>query len=247
MLDRDTLTLTMREAGVRAYPKEACGVIVAAGKKAVVIECRNVSPEPKGQFIIDPQDYTAAADRGEIIGIWHTHPDFSSEASDADRVGCENSELPWFILGLHKGDSGFWFDELSMIEPCGFEMPYVGRPFAMGVLDCYTMLTDFYEREFGVEITDYPRIEASGRMGFTYFTERYEGEGFVSVMGQEPKLGDVFFTQSESSPVPDHILIYIGNDTVMHHAIGRLSRRETYGGSVWQQRTTHHLRHVSQC
>ncbi|WP_255344084.1 NlpC/P60 family protein, partial [Acinetobacter baumannii] len=43
------------------------------------------------------------------------------------------------------------------ISPTGYEAPYEGRPYVYGSFDCWTLCRDFYLREFGIELRDYPR------------------------------------------------------------------------------------------
>lgn len=237
----------MREAGERAYPNEACGLVVAVGKKSVAVECRNISPEPRDRFMIDPKGYAQAADMGEIIGVWHTHPNLSANPSPADRVGCENSGVTWYILGIHKEGDQFAHSGPSVTEPTGFEMPLEGRPYVMGVLDCYTILQDFYEREYGISLSDYPRILEDGRMGFTTFLENAPKEGFVRLIDEQPQRGDFFFIQTGGHDVPNHIAVYLGDDMILHHCHDRLSRKDIYGGGYWHRHTTHHMRHKTRC
>lgn len=247
MVKLDALARIMQAAGADAYPNEACGLILAVGKKSVAVECMNISPNPRQQFILDPADYAAVADRGEVIGVWHTHPDLPAKPSQADLVGCENSGLPWFIMSVHKSEVGFEFSEPTITEPSGFELPYLERPYVMGVVDCYTILLDYYKREYGIHINNYPRIEANGRMGSSYFLERYKEEGFVRLIDQPAQVGDVFLIQTGGAPTPSHIAVYIGDDMIMHHAHDRLSRRDIYGGGYWQKHTVVHLRWKGFC
>lgn len=242
----ENIVATMREAGARAYPNEACGLVIGIGNKSIAFECRNIAPDPKAHFMIDPADYGMLAQKGRVVGVWHTHPDLSPQPSDADRAGCENTELPWIILGVRKQVEGFGFEGPVLIEPCGFEIPYLERPYVSGVLDCYNILLDFYKREYGIKLNDYPRIEADGRMGFSFFTERYGKEGFVRLIDQTPQPGDVFLIQTQGD-TPNHIAVYLGDDMILHHSHNRLSRRDIYGGGFWQKHTTHHLRHKTKC
>lgn len=245
-MELENVVATMRTAGERAYPNEACGLIVALGKKSVAFECLNIALDPKAHFMIDAADYGRLADIGEIVGVWHTHPELSAQPSDADKAACESSELPWAIMGIRKQTEGFVFEGPVVIEPCGFEIPYVGRPYVSGALDCYNILLDFYKREYGIKLNDYPRIEAGGRKGFTFFVERYAQEGFVRLIGQAPLRGDVFLIQASDNS-PNHIAVYLGDDQILHHCHDRLSRRDIYGCGFWAKHTSHHLRHESKC
>ena len=240
------LLATIQEEGMRQYPAEACGVVIRKGKKSIAIACKNAAENPNAHFVMDVNDYASAADEGEIIGIWHTHPNASPQPSDADRVGCENSEVPWYIVGVYRVDGEFSFSEMVSFEPNGFEMPYIERPYAFGVMDCWSLVRDFYKREYGMTLGDYPRIEKFWKNGFDFFGENWKKEGFIQLIDEEPRDGDLFLMQTDGSGNPNHIAVYIGNEMILHHGHGRLSRRDIYGG-FWQKHTTHHLRHKTKC
>lgn len=245
MVSQESLTV-MCDEGALQYPNEACGLIVKKGKKSLAFACKNIAESPKDRFRIDPLDYARCAKEGEVIAVWHTHTDQSPDPSPADRAMCEVSELPWYIVAVRKGDAGFSFDGPVGIDPCGYQTPYLERPYVYGVHDCYTLVCDFYQREFGIVMRrDYPRIEEWWKKGHNFFVENFESEEFVDVTGQKHQWGDVFLIQSSAS-VPNHVAIYIGDDQIMHHCHGRLSTRDIYGG-FWHKHTIHHLRHKSKC
>lgn len=246
MAASNDLIAVIHEAGAREYPNEACGVVIRKGKKSVAIPCKNVGEHPQHFFVMDVEDYAKAADQGEIIGIWHTHPNLPPVPSDADRVGCENSEVPWYIVGVYKTEDGFDFSEMNVIEPSGFELPYLERPYAFGVLDCWSLVRDYYRREYGIKLGDYPRIERFWANGHDFFGENWKREGFVQLIDEEPKEGDLFLIQTDNSGNANHIAIYVGNEMILHHCHGRLSKRDIYGG-YWQKHTMIHLRHKTKC
>ena len=66
---------------VAEYPKECCGLLLAVGRKQQYYPCRNVSTEPNEEFRIAPEEYAAAEDIGEVIGVVHSHPDATSRPS----------------------------------------------------------------------------------------------------------------------------------------------------------------------
>lgn len=237
----------IREIATAAYPNEACGVVVSVEGVPIAVECRNIHEKPRDFFAIDPLDYSRAGDRGEIVAIWHSHPSGLCEATDVDRVSCETWELPWLIVPLRRDQNGeMVFGNPVYIEPCGFEMPYLQRPYVYGVFDCYTLIRDFYKREFGVALPNKFVEYGWWKRGENHFVEDFPSAGFVQLIDQEPKRGDLFLMQCEPGN-PGHFAVYLGDDTIMHHCEKRLSRRDVYGGSYWQRHTTHHLRHESQC
>ena len=244
-LAKNDLNLFIQEVGAREYPNEACGVVVRLGKKSIPIACENTAADKRNHFVISPVDYAKASDVGEIIGIWHTHIEIPPIPSDADKVGCANSELPWYIVSVYKAGDGFGFSEMTVTEPSGFELDYLERPYAFGVLDCWSLVRDYYRREYSIKLGDYPRIEKFWAEGYNFFGENWKEEGFRQLIDEEPKEGDLFLIQTDGK-FPNHIAIYIGGEMILHHCHGRLSRRDIYGG-YWHKHTTHHLRHESKC
>lgn len=236
----------IREEGARQYPNEACGVVISVGKRSVAIPCGNIATDPHLHFLMNPVDYSAAADRGEVIGIWHTHIEISNRASMADLAGCENSELPWYIVSVMKRSDEFMFSDANVISPSGVEFPYVERIYVYGIFDCFTLMRDYYRREFQIKINDRPRTERFWLDGSNVLGDNWIDEGFVKLINQEPAIGDVFLMQTDNTGNPSHIGIYIGNEMMLHHCRGRLSRRDIYGG-YWLKHTTLHLRHKTKC
>ena len=49
-------------------------------------------------FILDPEDYVKADNLGDIVAVVHSHPTTPAIASQADKVSCEQSGLPWHIV-----------------------------------------------------------------------------------------------------------------------------------------------------
>lgn len=227
--------------GIKRFPEESCGVIAKVGRKSVPFVCRNVSAYPEENFLIDPKDYADVSEKHEIIGIWHTHTNKTNQASQADRVGCENTELPWLILNINRNGRKYQFSEVNVITPSGFMLPYLGRPYVFGVLDCFTLMRDYYRREFGIILPDTFRTEEWWKKGLDTMDDYWKDHDFVDVTGDDPKRGDCFLMQMEAD-VPNHVGIYIGDEMMLHHLYGRLSTRDIYGGYYYKH-TRRMIRH----
>lgn len=236
----------MRAEAELRYPREACGFLIAQGKKAVFMPARNVA-EGTDQFVIDHRDYAAAEDAGEIIAIWHSHPEAGGSPSEADLAGCEMTELPWLISAFRRTEQGFEHDEITVTQPSGFATPYVGRPYIFGTFDCYSLLADFYRREYGIRLDDFHhlRIPEWWRAGDDILERNWRSQGFVPVTDGTFQEGDAL-TFAFDSDIPNHVAMYVTGDIILHHMIHRLSRKETFGPS-WMSRMKHHLRHISKC
>lgn len=224
---------------VAEYPRECCGVIVVRKGRERYIACRNVAATPEDHFVLSPQDFAAAEDKGEITAIVHSHPDVPARPSEGDRVGCERSGLPWVIVSVMPGESGPAPADTQVIAPFGYEAPLVGRQWAHGVLDCWALVRDWFARERGVDLPDPPRADGWWDDGSSdlYGNAAMRGAGFVPVAAPEMAAGDVILMQIRSgNQVPNHSAIYLGAGQILHHLHGRLSSRDVYGG-YWQEVT----------
>ena len=218
------------------YPREACGLLVIRKGREVYARCRNIGVGTD-QFVIHPEDYVAADMEGEIVGVVHSHLGMSPEPSQADRVACEASGLPWHIVGFPSED---WV----RIEPTGFVAPLVGREWSHGVLDCYSLVRDWFRSERGVLLPNFARFDDWWKRGENLYLDNFAQVGFEAVNFADLRSlqpGDCFLMQV-ASPVPNHAAVYLGDGLILHHLQGRLSSRDVYGG-YWQKVTTHVLKY----
>ena len=221
MLPPSIMSLIMAHAKEES-PKECCGLVAVVKGKRRYFPCKNLADTPDEHFVLDPAGYAAAEDKGEIVAVIHSHPTTNHNPSPADRVACEQSGLPWHIVNPNTENWGY-------CEPEGFELPYVGREFSHGVVDCYTLVRDWYKREYGLELRNYLRRDKWWEHGENLYLENFEKEGFRQIPLADVKRGDLLFMQLVS-PVPNHAAIYLGEQQVLHHVQGRLSSRDVFGG-----------------
>jgi len=218
------------------FPREACGLLIVQKGRETYIPCRNIGVGTD-QFVIHPEDYVRADRLGEIVGVFHSHPHLPADPSQADKVACEASGLPWFIVSY---PSGQWHET----QPSGYMAPLVGRAWAHGVLDCYSVIRDWYRAERGIDLPNFDRFDEWWKRGQNLYLDNFGSAGFEAlgaVQSQDMEVGDVLLMQV-ASPVPNHAAIYLGDGLILHHLQGRLSSRDVYGG-YWQKITTHILRH----
>ncbi|WP_115530259.1 C40 family peptidase [Xanthomonas campestris] len=233
--------LAIQAHAAAEYPRECCGLIVAAAGGEIYVPCLNVATTPSEHFIISKHDSTAAEDAGEIVALVHSHPDASAHPSDADRVQCEANGWPWHIISVGQIDGVPECGEVQTIQPSGYVAPLVGRQFAHGLLDCYTLVRDFYARELGIELSQYERADDWwNNGGDLYSLERLQAEGFSEIQ-DDPQRGDMIVMQIRA-PVPNHAGVYLGEGQMLHHLADRLSARVPYGG-YWADRTVRVVRH----
>tara|TARA_R100000458_G_C8192823_1_gene185981 strand:- start:59 stop:772 length:714 start_codon:yes stop_codon:yes gene_type:complete len=218
------------------FPRESVGLIHIVKGRERYFPCKNLADEKELHFVLDPDDYMKAEEEGEITGIIHSHPTTNHAPSPADLVACEKSGLPWHVVNPKTELWGY-------CEPSGYELAYVGRPFFYGVIDCYSLIRDFYKREFSIELTDYDRKDRWWERGESMYLDHFKDEGFREISIEEIEYGSVLLMHLESS-VPNHGGIYIGDSMILHHVQDRLSSRDLFGG-YYQKNTAKVLKHES--
>lgn len=241
----------IRAHAVAEYPRECCGLVVTAARREWYVPCRNAAAAGD-HFVLAPDDYAAAEDAGRVVAVVHSHPDDTPAPSEADRVACEATALPWYIVAVSKGDDGeVAAGEIRGFTPVGFQAPLLGRQFAHGVLDCYSLVRDWYKRERGIELADFARADGwweAGRQGDLYM-DHYAEAGFRPLaVGEKIAAGDVILMQVRSDRA-NHAGVFLGAqglaeapglfpvpDAMLHHLYGRQSERVVYGG-YWREAT----------
>ena len=210
-------------------PKESVGLLLNIKGKERYYPCNNLSMSSYQCFVLDPEDYVRADNTGEITAIIHSHPTTPPTPSQADLVGCENSNLPWHIVNPKTEQWGY-------CEPNGYKAPLLGREWVWGVTDCWSLVRDWYREEKQIELKDYQRSMTPEEFLKNPLFEEYATQtGFRELEPNEAlQKGDVLL-MSILHPTLNHVAIFLG-DMVLHHLADRLSCREPY--SPWLLKCT---------
>ena len=109
----------LTEHCILAYPEEACGLLVGKIQDAEnkeqynvneIIPLENIAEEREKEYLINPHDFIMIEERlslqgiNSIIGIYHSHPDSSSNPSKRDTDFAWN-ELVYLIIGKIKEEA----------------------------------------------------------------------------------------------------------------------------------------------
>jgi hypothetical protein len=110
---------------------------------------------------------------------------------------------------------------------------YEGRPFLHGLFDCYTLIRDYYKKEFNIFLpTNIQRNWEWWSQGENLYVENAKYHSFEEVT--DIKKHDVLIMKV-GSPVPNHGAIYLGDNKILHHIAGRFSTIQNLTNSLKQK------------
>jgi len=217
------------------FPEESCGLVVDNGGQLQYIEAANCAPDPTQSFLIDPLFYAAYAVHGLIQFVVHSHPNRSPEPTDADKASSERAAIPFLIVSYPSGESQSYY-------PQGYRPEYIGRQFVYGIFDCYSLVRDFYQDEFDIQLPDYERPPYNwwkDPANENLLMTQYESNGFRQV--SKPQHGDIIVMQLQGC-LPNHAAVYLEGGLMIHQTFNTISLQEQYG-HYWRKNTICVLRH----
>ena len=208
-----TLTEQIINHAKQQYPSECCGLIV----DGAFIACTNVADNPSETFRISPNDWQPA----DVVV--HSHPQGQRYLSGADRAAQHKMRCDWW-LAVINADS--WEIVKYRYAPL-----LRGRTFRYGTHDCYGLIEDAYML-CGIELMKYERKGEAQEIADNAFIVNFPRSGFYQVELTDMQPGDVILTSIRGNA--NHASIYLGDEQVLHHPYGGLSRREGFC-DVWHK------------
>ena len=196
----------------QAYPNECCGLIV----DDVYIACDNIADKPTKAFRISPDDWQPA----DIVV--HSHPQGERYLSGADRAAQHKMRCDWWLA--------FFADQWRVLQ-YRYAPLLRGRTFDYGKRDCYSLVEDAYML-CGIELMKYKRKGEAQEIADNAFIVNFPKSGFYQVDMADMQPGDVILTSIRGNA--NHASIYLGDEQVLHHPYGGLSRREGFC-DVWHK------------
>lgn len=248
----DAILAQIQQHAAAEYPKECCGFVIDQGNNVFcVVKCVNLYPDlplddktPKNpvkssrnSFLISTLDEIEASKRGNIIAVYHSHPDGKAEMSAGDILASEETCYPYLVV---QCPGGGW----ASYAPKGFECKLVGRPFIYAVYDCFTLVRDYHRAEYGIVLD--PAIYKQ----FGWWMSNREEDFYTSSLlklgfeyTDELQKGTVVLMHYPSSAkAPNHLGMFNGDGFMLHHLSARPSELVPYGG-IWEKNTRRLFRH----
>lgn len=252
MIDLKRILPAITNHAKSEYPKESCGFVYLMSGNVSIFQrdtsqwyfpCENIHPNPTEHFTISPDDYLYCYERGDILAVVHSHPDGNLTPSKDDINGLFNSDVPWIIADCEGN-----FKFLRSI------LPFTGRQFDFGAVDCYTLIRDVYMLA-GDDWTDYHRSREFWKEGQNLYLDNIERHSFRVDVNPDFELKPLdLILICAGSEIPTHGAIYIGENMILHHFDGRLSCRDQYKGywkkythSVWRSKKWQQLDFTAIC
>jgi cell wall-associated NlpC family hydrolase len=144
--------------------------------------------------------------------------------SEEERKEMNDLKVPFVTLGSSKDIS-----EVFIPDRFFENSKLVNRPFLHGMFDCYTLIRDYYRRNFNIILpTNLQRNWEWWTEGSNLYVDNAKKYGFEEV--QDIKIHDVLI-MNINSQVPNHGAIYLGDNKILHHIGGRFSTEETLKSS----------------
>ena len=134
------------EHAIRESPNEACGLVYLFKGRKKYVPATNIASDKLNQFTIDPKCWAETEDKGDIVGVFHSHVNCSAEPSIADKYASEKHKLKYYIVNPIT-------EEWQSYEPVGYKDSLIGRPYVFGVYDCWSLVRDYY-KEQGIILRD---------------------------------------------------------------------------------------------
>jgi cell wall-associated NlpC family hydrolase len=133
-----------------------------------------------------------------------------------ERSEMNHSKVIFVTIGSSKN-----FSEVFIPNEYFESADYEGRPFLHGLFDCYTLVRDYYKRNFNIFLpTNIQRDWEWWNKGQNLYLENAKDYSFEEV--EDIKKHDILI-MAVNSPVPNHAAIYLGEGKILHHMAGKFS------------------------
>ena len=227
--------------------QESCGLIL---KDGTIQPCDNHAVkyelDPSLHFVLG---YRTNPNWNNVAAVYHSHTNGNPKFTPADVRSCKDLGLPFVLYDLVH-------NQFNIIDPSG-DTDYLGRDFCYGIYDCFSLVRDYYLREFNIILDDFDRTEVLrdgvldwNTQGWDKLMSNYQTQGFIEIDAYTNSLknGDVLLMQIGNAESANHLGIITDpvNQIFIHQLLNHKSKQEVFG-NPWANYTIKFLRHASHC
>ena len=198
----------------REKPNECCGLIVDNDNAPTAFPCRNSSEKPTIHFSINPSDYLRASRNGKIVATYHSHNSENEEFSVNDMNNSRIHQINYILYNTPK-------DTFSFFDYKKNKTFLYNRLFEIGKSDCYSIVKEYYA-DLGIE------LEGENTLGNDWYKKdphligrlfdlNKKNIGIELDPSSQLKKHDVLVFEFIKGAGPNHVSVYLGNGTMIHH------------------------------
>jgi proteasome lid subunit RPN8/RPN11 len=224
---KEPTKIKIEKHALREKPHECCGLLVENKKELKTVECRNVSEKPTQHFSIMPSDYLKACRQGKIKAVYHSHVSSNDKFSINDMMNSRSHKIDYVLYSTKKHSFSF-FDHTKN------KTSFLNKAFKIGQSDCYTTVKEYYSN-LGITLA------GNNTLGDDWFNKNphliqnlfdlNKNNPDLPIMELSPnsplREHDVIVFEFVKGEGPNHVAIYLGNGTIIHHPRNKYACIET--------------------
>ena len=215
----------MQAHALEAFPNISVGIISGwMYYRLDNIQAPETDKELNWQITYKNDIYAHKLQHGLLRFVVFSRPRMVAYPNEREMLAQLSSDAPWIYLrtdGVDCEDPVIW----------GNGSPYwafLGRPFRHGVMDCYSLIRDYYKLEYKLSLDEYPRDWFWWNSSADYlnafrppvkdlYGENFKNQGFYPIGKIEDlRKGDSVLMKLNSDSI-NHAAIYIGDGKILHH------------------------------
>jgi proteasome lid subunit RPN8/RPN11 len=216
---------------------ECCGLITLSSAGEYAYErCANVSAEPAEYFEFSKEDTIRIMTDPAVVAFCHSHPNGPAYPSLQDMQTQKDVGKPAVIACLEMGRMDVFSFGNHLLD-----VPLDNRLYRPGAQDCFEYIRSYYWQKQKLLLPSCPRDQKwdKGKIASDcdpLYDKNFAAYGFKAFEPNfekrddplHPRVGDAILMMI-GSPVCNHAGIYLGDNLVGHHRIGKKSGPTPYG------------------
>ena len=106
----------------------------------------------------------------------------------------------------------------------------IGREWKWQIQDCWSLIEDWFKEKKGIKLKHWDRPKSPKEFSEKpLFEHGLPLTGFVELdKDDDLEIGDVLLMDTTNTGKLDHVALFIGDQTILHHCVKKLSCREIF-------------------